>query len=86
MAEVDEEQRRKKKKTKKAGGGKETIGGRWPAIRFKKDLQLNRLQGSHLFTVCFSFVYSCLTILNFSPFSLGFVSSSINPEIFEIDQ
>jgi hypothetical protein len=54
MAEVDEEHRRKNKRTKKASGGKETIGGgRWPIIKQKKDIQVNRLKGTHLFTVRF---------------------------------
>ncbi|XP_072963140.1 uncharacterized protein [Typha angustifolia] len=49
----DEEQRRKRKKTKKttkAGGGNE-MEGSWPAIKPKRDLQINRLKGTHLFTV-----------------------------------
>ncbi|KAJ1693417.1 hypothetical protein LUZ63_010115 [Rhynchospora breviuscula] len=51
MAEVENEQRRKNKKAKKASGGKETIGGRWPAIKPKKDIQLDRIKGTHLFTI-----------------------------------
>lgn len=67
MAEVEEEQRRKNKRTKKASGGKETIGGgRWPVIKPKKDIQLNRLKGTHLFTVCFSSIYS-VKIFDFNP-------------------
>ena len=33
------------KKAKKGGGG------RWPAVKPKKDLQINRLKGTHLLTV-----------------------------------
>lgn len=35
------------KKVKKGGGS----GGRWPAVKPKKDLQINRLKGTHLLTV-----------------------------------
>lgn len=49
MAEVEEDQRRKSKRTKKASG----VGGkeRWPTIKPKKDIQINRLKSTHLFTV-----------------------------------
>ena len=35
------------KKAKKGGGE----GGRWPAVKPKKDLQINRLKGTHLLSV-----------------------------------
>ena len=35
------------KKSKKGGGS----GGTWPAVKPKKDLQINRLKGIHLLTV-----------------------------------
>lgn len=38
------------KKKKKTTNGKETEG-RWPLIKPKKDLQVNRLKGNHLFTI-----------------------------------
>ena len=37
------------KKAKKGGGS--GSGGRWPAVKPKKDLQINRLKGTHLLTV-----------------------------------
>ncbi|XP_078154534.1 2-oxoglutarate (2OG) and Fe(II)-dependent oxygenase superfamily protein [Carex rostrata] len=49
MAEVEEDQPRKSKRTKKASG----VGGkeRWPTIKPKKDIQINRLKSTHLFTI-----------------------------------
>ncbi|GJN30104.1 hypothetical protein PR202_gb18383 [Eleusine coracana subsp. coracana] len=38
------------KKAKK-GGGAGGSGGRWPAVKPKKNLQINRLKGTHLLTV-----------------------------------
>jgi hypothetical protein len=37
----------------KASAGKKAKkgGGRWPAVKPKKDLQINRLKGTHLLTV-----------------------------------
>ncbi|XP_038978536.1 uncharacterized protein LOC103699885 isoform X8 [Phoenix dactylifera] len=40
----DEQQWKKKKKKTK------TAGGRWPQIKSKRDLQINRLKGSSIFT------------------------------------
>nr|CAD1835372.1 unnamed protein product [Ananas comosus var. bracteatus] len=47
----DGEQRRKKTKTKTKTSRAKEMGGRWPAIKPKKDLQINRLRGTLLFTV-----------------------------------
>ncbi|XP_008803774.2 uncharacterized protein LOC103717237 isoform X2 [Phoenix dactylifera] len=46
----DEQQWKKKKKKTKKAGGKES-GGRWPQIKSKRDLQINRLKGNSLFTI-----------------------------------
>ncbi|OAY74484.1 hypothetical protein ACMD2_15538 [Ananas comosus] len=47
----DGEQRRKKTKTKTKTSRAKEMGGRWPAIKPKKDLQIDRLRGTLLFTV-----------------------------------
>jgi hypothetical protein len=39
------------KKAKKGGGSGSGSGGRWPAVKPKKDFQINRLKGTHLLTV-----------------------------------
>ena len=47
------QQRQKKSSTaaKKGGATGSGSGGAWPAIRPKKDLQVNRLKGTQLLTV-----------------------------------
>jgi hypothetical protein len=39
------------KKAKKGGASASASGGAWPAIKPKKDLQVNRLKGTQLLTV-----------------------------------
>ncbi|WOL05713.1 hypothetical protein Cni_G14442 [Canna indica] len=50
MATPGENEQRLKKRKKRTATGKE-IGGRWPLIRPKADLQINRLKGTSLFTI-----------------------------------
>ncbi|KAJ6840084.1 uncharacterized protein M6B38_312600 [Iris pallida] len=46
-----EEDWRKSKKKKKSGKEATKIDGGWPLIKPKKNLQINRLRGTHLFTI-----------------------------------
>lgn len=52
---AQQQQRQKKssaaKKAKKGGATGSGNGGAWPAIKPKKDLQVNRLKGTQLLTV-----------------------------------
>ncbi|KAG6479464.1 uncharacterized protein LOC122018509 [Zingiber officinale] len=50
MASPGDNEHQSKNRKKKAAIGKE-IGGRWPLIKPKKDLQINRLKGTNLFTI-----------------------------------
>ncbi|KAJ8506098.1 hypothetical protein OPV22_006984 [Ensete ventricosum] len=50
MATPGENDQQSRKRKKKPAVGKE-IGGRWPPIKPKRDLQINRLKGTNLFTI-----------------------------------
>ncbi|CAL9092592.1 unnamed protein product [Musa textilis] len=74
--ENDQQSRKRKKKT--AVG--EEIGGRWPPIKPKRDLQINRLKGTNLFTIPNFFTSSESKAFVRAAESIGFIhQGSLGP-------
>ncbi|KAH0456605.1 hypothetical protein IEQ34_014512 [Dendrobium chrysotoxum] len=75
MAARDEEEFRRKKKNKV-----KEIGGKWPSVKPKKDLKINRLKSTNLFTISnFLTAYEAKTFIEVAE-SIGFThQGSLGP-------
>ncbi|CAL9092574.1 unnamed protein product, partial [Musa textilis] len=70
--ENDQQSRKRKKKT--------AVGGRWPPIKPKRDLQINRLKGTNLFTIPNFFTSSESKAFVRAAESIGFIhQGSLGP-------